>query len=132
MQLGIETGSLDIQGKYVDKKINLQGLKKKIQYMKKVGLETTGYFLLGFPEETREQIQNTVSLATSLELDWIYLIMVTPFPGTPLYTYCLKNDLLYDDYDVSNIRYSHTFIKNPNISREELEKVCHIKFKEAG
>jgi len=123
MELGVETGNLDIQGKYVDKRIDLQDLKNKVQYMKKVGLETRGLFMLGFPYETREQIQDTVNLATSLDLDWIQLMMVTPLPGAPLYTYCLENDLLYDDYDVTRSRYSSTFIKNPYISREELESI---------
>ncbi len=130
IKLGIETGNLDIQDKYVDKRIGLQDLKKKVQYMKKVGLETTGWFMLGFPYETPEQIQDTVNLATSLDLDWIYLMMVTPLPGTPLYTYCLENDLLYDDYDVTAVRYSNTFIKNPYISREELESIRRSVWKD--
>jgi len=123
MKLGIETGNLDIEGKYVDKKIDPQDVKKKVRYMKEVGLETTGFFMLGFPYETPEQIQDTVNLATSLDLDWIYFEMVAVLPGTPLYNYCLENNLLYDDYDVTAIRYSNTFIKNPYISREELEGI---------
>lgn len=49
--------------------------------------------------------------------------MVTPLPGSQLYDYCIKNNLLYDDFDVTKLRYSNTFIKNENISREQLESI---------
>lgn len=123
MMLGIETGSMDIQGKYVDKKIDIEETREKVRYMKEVGLEVSGFFLIGFPGETREQVQKTINLATSLDLDRIYFPMLTPLPGSRLYDRCLENDLLYDDFDVTKTRYSNTFIKNPNISREELEGI---------
>ncbi len=123
MMLGIETGSLDLQGKFVDKRINIDQSRAKIKLMKQLELEVSGFFMLGFPGETREQIQQTVDLATSLDLDRIYLIMVNPLPGSRIYTYCLDNNLLYDDFDVTKIRYSTTYIKNNNISREELHRI---------
>ncbi len=123
LMLGIETGDIDIRRKYVDKKINLANIKEKIKYMKDAGLKPFGCFMLGFPGETRKQIQRTVGLATSLGLDKIYLIMLTPLPSSQLYDYCVDNDLLYDDFDVTKLRYSNTFIKNPNISRKELESI---------
>ena len=49
--------------------------------------------------------------------------MVTPLPGSPFYDDCIKNNLLYDDFDVTKLRYSNTFIKNSNISREQLEGI---------
>lgn len=121
--LGIETGDIDIQGRFVDKKIDLTGLREKIKYIKDAGLEPSGMFMIGFPDETREQVQRTAELATSLYLDRIYLIMVTPLPGSQLYSYCIENNLLYGDFDMTKIRYSNTFIKNRNISREELEGI---------
>jgi radical SAM superfamily enzyme YgiQ (UPF0313 family) len=123
LELGIETGDINIQASYVDKKIDLQDLSKKIKYMKRIGIETAGIFMIGFPDETREQIQKTVDLATSLDLDWIYFPIVTPLPGSPFYKYCLEEGLLVDDYDVNAPRFTTSYIKNPNISRQELETI---------
>lgn len=123
LRLGIETGDKDIQNRYVDKKIDLKNIKDKVKYIMDADLKPSGFFLLGFPDETKEQIEKTVNLATSLDLDRIYLIMVTPLPGSPFYDDCIKNNLLYDDFDVTKLRYSNTFIKNSNISREQLEGI---------
>ena len=123
LSLGIETGDVTIQQGFVDKKIDLNSIKEKVAYIKNIGLEPSGFFLLGFPNETREQLQKTLDLATSLDLDKIHLIMLTPIPGSQLYEDCIKNNLLYDDFDVEKLRYTNTFIKNTNISREELERL---------
>ncbi|MCL5062023.1 MAG: B12-binding domain-containing radical SAM protein [Nitrospirae bacterium] len=120
---GIETGAEENVGKFIDKRINVKDTIEKINYLKKVGIETIGFFLLGFPDETREQIKQTVELAESLPLDKFYLIMVTPLPGSKLYDYCKKNDLLHEDFDITKVRYANTFIKNSNISRSELEGI---------
>lgn len=52
-----------------------------------------------------------------------YLIMVTPLLCSKLYDYCIKNNLLYEDFDITKVRYSNTFIRNKNISRSELEGI---------
>ena len=121
--IGIETGAEENVGKFIDKRINVKDTVKKIEYLKKIGITTIGVFLLGFPGETREQVQRTVELAESLPLDKFYLAMVTPLPGSRMYSYCKENNLLHDDFDVTKVRYANTFIKNENISRAELEGI---------
>ena len=61
--IGIETGAEENVGKFIDKRINVKDTVKKIEYLKKIGITTIGVFLLGFPGETREQVQRTVELA---------------------------------------------------------------------
>jgi len=130
LAMGIETGDMDLQGKYVDKKIDLNDLKSKIAYIKKAQITTTGFFLLGFPGETLAQMKKTTNLATTLDLDYIHFIMLTPIPGSRLYDHCVQNDLLYEDFDVAQLRYSNTFIKNPNVPREVVEDLRKSVWKE--
>ena len=121
--MGVETGNLDFQGRYVDKRIDLRTLKDKVDAIHSFGGKTIAFFLLGFPNETREQVDRTVEVVTSCGFDFIHLIMLAPIPGSGLYEYCVRNDLLYDDFDPTKIRYCTTYIKNPNMSREELEGI---------
>ncbi|MDD5006608.1 MAG: radical SAM protein [Candidatus Omnitrophica bacterium] len=123
LMLGVETGDINTQNKFVDKKIDLNNIKEKVEYIKKIGLNPAGLFLMGFPDETHEQLKNTLDLIIALDLDKIHLIMLTPIPGSNLYDNCIKNDLLYDDFDVEKLRYTNSFVKNKNISRREIEDI---------
>jgi hypothetical protein len=42
---------------------------------------------------------------------------VNPLPGTALYEYCRENNLLFDDFDPQNIRWSQENIKLPDVPR---------------
>jgi magnesium-protoporphyrin IX monomethyl ester (oxidative) cyclase len=127
--LGIETGDLDIQGRFVDKRIDLDKTRRLVEYLKQAKIKASGGFMMGFPGETREQVQRTIDLATSLDLDKVYFIMVTPLPGSQLYDFCMEKGLLYPDFNVEEIRYSSTFIANPNIPRQELEELRRSEWK---
>lgn len=53
-----------------------------------------GSFILGFPEETIETAEQTISLAKKLDLDYAQFSILTPYPRTPLYEYTKKNGML--------------------------------------
>lgn len=72
-----------------------------------------GYFVIGFPSETIEDMQMTINFAKKLELDWSTISNLQPFPGSELYEYCLKEGLIDkfnlnygENYLPSNIQYS--------------------------
>lgn len=51
-------------------------------------------FVIGFPFETREQIETTFNFSASLNLDWCVYPMFTPYPKTELYDYCVEKGLI--------------------------------------
>ena len=90
---GIEFGNqriLDFAGKGT----TIAQICEVIEMTKKAGITPTGNFMIGYPTETRETIQDTIALAVGLDLDFASISIVTPFPGTELYDYCQENDLL--------------------------------------
>jgi radical SAM superfamily enzyme YgiQ (UPF0313 family) len=46
-------------------------------------LELQVFFIVGYPGETEESIDQTLSLAVSLPLDEISINVPYPFPGSP-------------------------------------------------
>jgi len=121
--LALEAGDQGIQDAMIDKHVNLARIPSLVAKCKEVGLEVRGYFMLGFPGETRDQIMHTADFATSLDLDDFALSVVSPLPGTPLFDQCKDQDLLTEEFDVNNIRYSVSHIKLPDMTSEELENV---------
>lgn len=121
--LAIEAGDQDIQDAKIDKQVDLSRVPWVIQKCKESGLEVRGFFMMGFPGETREQIYKTAEFAFSLDLDDIALSVVAPLPGTPLFDECLENDLFVEDFNVEDIRYSVSQIKMADIDGDELEEI---------
>ena len=61
---------------------------------KEAGIAPHGLFMIGYPTETKDTIQDTIKLARTLGIDYVDFAVVTPFPGTQLYQYCKENNLL--------------------------------------
>ena len=82
--LGIETGSHRIQ-REIKKGLNLALLPEKIALLKRNGINVGGFFMIGFPNETREEIDQTVNLALSLDIDVAAISVFVPLPGSELF-----------------------------------------------
>ncbi len=84
LAVGVETASPELQ-KAIGKNLNLESAKKAITLADRAGIVTSGYFMFGFPDETAEQIQETIAYAESTDLFFASFFIVTPYPGTPLW-----------------------------------------------
>jgi hypothetical protein len=61
IELGIETGSKRMQ-KLTNKNLDLERAKRIIAFMLKNGIRVSLFFMYGFPEETEEDLADTLSL----------------------------------------------------------------------
>lgn len=86
VDMGIESGNEAIQ-KYIRKNINLSKTINVVSSIKAAGIFTKSFFMLGFPNETPNQIADTINYAIKLKnhgLDDIAIFPVMPFPGTEI------------------------------------------------
>jgi hypothetical protein len=70
-----------------------------VRLMKKSKILTSGFFIIGFPGETRVQMRRTLDYASSLGLDRYFVFNYTPLPGTELAQQAVERGLLPRDYD---------------------------------
>ncbi|MEM1531631.1 MAG: radical SAM protein [Nitrososphaerota archaeon] len=91
--LGIESASQEILNK-TGKRITVDQVIKAVKTLKEAGIKVLGSFILGFPEETVKTAEQTIALAKKLDLDYAQFSILTPYPGTSLYEYAKKNDML--------------------------------------
>lgn len=83
VSVGIESADPDIQ-KTLGKKIDLERVFWSIKGMSRQGIITDGFFMLGFLNETKEQMLRTIRFARSSHLHLATFHKVNPFPGTSL------------------------------------------------
>jgi len=91
--LGIESGSQKILDS-IGKRITIRQVKKAVKIVKDAGIQVLGSFIIGFPEDTVKTIRQTIEFAKSLNLDYAQFSILTPYPGTPIFDFAAKNDLL--------------------------------------
>jgi len=93
---GIESGSqkmLDV----MKKGVKVEQAKKAIRLTQKHLGWADCTFVIGFPGETRETIQETVDFCKGLNLTPEAIFFATPYPGTELYDIALKKRLIVDE-----------------------------------
>lgn len=82
--LGIESGNQEIL-KNINKGITLEQVRTAVKLIKEVGLDTTGFFMLGLDGETELTMQDTINFAKELDLDFPKVMITVPLPGTLLF-----------------------------------------------
>ncbi len=82
----LESASERIQ-KLTHKNMNFEKFLHAVELAADKKIFTNGFMMLGFPEETEEEMQATIRMATESRLHTGSFYTVTPFPGTPLYDY---------------------------------------------
>ncbi|MFG0318369.1 MAG: B12-binding domain-containing radical SAM protein [Planctomycetota bacterium JB042] len=101
ISFGVETADPDLGKKYSNSKIrSAEHAETVVRAARRLGIRTRAFFMLGFPEETRDQMHATVDLAVRLDPDSAQFTSVTPYPGTPMWHDVRKGeDEDYRTYD---------------------------------
>ena len=84
VSIGIESGNDRIR-KLMKKNLMTETIEKKTEMIHKERLEMIGFFILGYPGETVEDINTTIDFACKLPLKRAGFSIYKPFPGTEAY-----------------------------------------------
>ena len=80
----IETASPRLQ-KFVGKNNDLPRIARNMTIAHRLGIFNYGFFMLGFPTETRAEMEATVEMALEVDADVVSFFRVVPFKGTALW-----------------------------------------------
>ena len=124
--LAVESGSPEIRAS-VNKKLSQEKIFEVFRLIReRPVLAFNVFFIIGFPNETRETLQQTAQLIEDLGLKRCILSFATPFPGTKLFRECVENGLI--DMDLHKLHRVEKFvfiseypmIKPYRLSRDEI------------
>ncbi len=82
---GIESGN-ERMLKIMKKQIDLDNVTSAVHAAKQAGIETGGFFILGYPGETDDSLVDTLRFSSRLPLDYLSYSFPYPIVGTGLYT----------------------------------------------
>ena len=115
--IGIESGSPKIL-KQIGKGTTVETIRRCVKWSKEAGIIVRGYFILGMPEETNEDIELTESLADELDLDEYGFTILCPYPGTQMYDGVAFADVDWEATD----EYSNDFWRTRTLTNEQLKQ----------
>jgi magnesium-protoporphyrin IX monomethyl ester (oxidative) cyclase len=104
--VGTESGDQDTLDNIVKKDLKLETVIQVAKWCKDLKIPLTSFFVIGFPKETKQKIQNTIDFAANLyeKYQVVPLLNVaTPLIGTVLYDEVVKDQLLVADLTPHNL-----------------------------
>ena len=109
--------------------VTVEDNKRAVKLVKKYGMRVHGSFIIGAPKESRKNIMETFEFIKKNDFDEIFVNLLTPLPGTPLWDYSKSRDLVSNDMDWDKLKfkfaddYKNAIIVSEILSREELREL---------
>lgn len=118
---GVESACGDIQ-QYIGKIVPLEKLNRIIEFCHRIHLWVCATFIVGFPHETREQVEETARYITQAGINFPFVYAAQPWLGTRMYDDFASHGLLADVVNRAS-HASHTRYRTLHFSSEELNAV---------
>ncbi len=128
--LGIESGSQEILNR-MNKKVTIEELKRGNALLEEYGINRFGSFIIGFPGETDDTINDTISFINDINLKYYGACTWYYDPRTPIskykdeyrikgkdyswkhYTMDIKTAIDKTNYVISSVKNAHHFVQDP-------------------
>jgi anaerobic magnesium-protoporphyrin IX monomethyl ester cyclase len=123
--LAIESGNQKVLDNLVKKPLRLEKVIEVNRIMRRLQLFRGAYFIIGFPGETRAQIQDTINFAHSLKLGYYAIFIYNPLPGSELYQTCIEKGYIREDdfFEGEGNQYFTSVIDSDEWTAAELERI---------
>lgn len=124
ISVGIESGSEKIL-KDMKKSLTKEKIKEKLDLIKECGLDASGFFIIGYPTETRDDIMETVDFALELPIKRAGFSLFKPFPGTEITKNLIEKGELEElsDEDWARFVLADAVYAPPGFTKEEMKKM---------
>lgn len=129
---GVEAAS-DAILKNLNRGVKVKRIQETFELTKKVGIGTLGYFMIGNPGETSEDVERTIQFAEELDPDFAHITILTPFPATQIYFDALKRGMYENDHWADFARNPHPEFRprfwEENLTADELRDLCEKAYR---
>jgi anaerobic magnesium-protoporphyrin IX monomethyl ester cyclase len=131
LHLPFESASPRLLAKYSTSKWNPErtDIEKMIRSCLDVGIKTAGNYMIGYPDETLEEIFSTIMMAkrhVSQGMNHAQMFAVVPFPGTMLYDQCVASGQLNADFNPDHMKWTKSILTGLAVSPDTLEHIRQL------
>jgi len=126
ISLGIESGTDRILN-LMKKNITVDKIKSSVAMIRRHGIEIAGFFIVGFPGETKEDIERTIDFSLELDLIRANFFIYLPLPGSESFEN-LKRDGKLGHVDLKRFFFMIPTYTPELIGKDELKRLQRRAF----
>jgi len=93
----VETASPRLQ-KWVKKNLRMDTISKIINYTAKYDIILRGFYMVGFPSETKEELKATIDHAINSGFSETYFSILSIWPGTKIYDEAVRDGFIHEGH----------------------------------
>jgi anaerobic magnesium-protoporphyrin IX monomethyl ester cyclase len=97
--MGAESGNDHLRRTVLNRPMKDGTLESASEILKANGIMVAAYYVIGFPGETREMIEETIAMHVRIAPHRHSIRFLHPYPGTPIRKVCVDNGWFPDDYE---------------------------------
>lgn len=134
VSMGLESGNQDVLTRLKGKAFKVEVNQSAVETLRRHGIHPHGSFIIGEPQETLEQIQETYDFIKRNPLSLVNVYVLTPMPGTQVWHAAKARGLVSDDmdWDLLNISFEldweRVILVSETVDRRELHQM-YLKLK---
>jgi anaerobic magnesium-protoporphyrin IX monomethyl ester cyclase len=131
LHLPFESANQRILDKYCSSKWRIHSLDSRdlLRACDSVGIQTAGNYMIGYPDETLEEIHRTILFAkqhVEQGLNHVAIFAVVPFPGTLIYDMCVQTGQLDPNFDTDTMKWTKSILKGLAVPADTLEHMRQL------
>lgn len=124
ISIGIESGNQELREKVLNRgKYSNQSFIENTHLLKKYGIRVSAPCMIGLPDETRENIMETIQIAKKAKVDHADFGIFFPFPHLPLTNYAIEKGYLSKNRRLDNIIFGVESALDLKISHQALNNL---------
>jgi radical SAM superfamily enzyme YgiQ (UPF0313 family) len=127
--IGLESGN-EATLRYLKGSIKLAQNQRAVDLLSAAGIEIAATFIIGAPQETRQEILQTLDFIKCNRLTEARTYLLTPLPGTPIWEHARQRGLVSNDMDWDQLDLTENPSKKISLSEtlriEELDRLFDL------
>ncbi|MDP2939792.1 MAG: radical SAM protein [Candidatus Omnitrophota bacterium] len=125
VSIGVESGSEKILFEVCNRKTPIKKIIDTFDLLHKHNIRTCAFFMVGFPEETRKDIFDSINLCRRIKPSVAIVSIFQPLPGQYLREVCIEKGYISGNERLQTFT-GGSILKMPQISAEEIVNLRRV------
>src|SRR3989344_2644752 len=117
----IESGVQRVMDEIIHKPLKLDHVRKMMKKLKETNIFISTAFIVGFPNESWNEIRQTLRFAEEIDIDYVKINIATPLPNTEIYRTAKEKEYLVDGFRFDRHLWSDGWIKTKEFNPQNLK-----------